>query len=107
MPEERTIVRCAIHPALGVARVGNAPADEYYLAPELPDRAADPGPGGYKNAKGQIRKEAARFRVYGYDAEGNVVREITAAEAEITWEVHLANRKAAWYKFFNAMDLAQ
>ncbi len=107
MPDPKPIVRCVIHPALGVARVGNAPAAEYYLAPEVPGRAADPAPGGYKNDKGEVRKEAARFRVYGYDAAGNVVREITAAEAEITWEVHLANRKAAWYKFANAMDLKQ
>nr|MDP9122464.1 LodA/GoxA family CTQ-dependent oxidase [Acidobacteriota bacterium] len=107
MPESKPIVRCAIHPAIGIARVGNAPADQYYLAPEVPGRAADPGPGGYKNEKGEVRREAARFRVYGYDAEGRVVREITAAEAEITWEVHLANRKAAWYKFANAMDLKQ
>ncbi len=104
---EKPIVRCAIHPAVGIARVGNAPAGEYYLAPEVPGRAADPGPAGYKNKKGEVRREAARFRVYGYDAEGQVVREITAAEAEITWEVHLANRKAAWYKFANAMDLKQ
>jgi hypothetical protein len=106
MPEAKPVVRCAIHPAVGIARVGNAPADEYYLAPELPGQAAAP-PGGYKNDKGQVRKEAARFRIYGYDGDGNVVGEITAAEAEITWEVHLANRKAAWYKFFNAMDLKQ
>ncbi len=104
---EKTIVRCAIHPALGIARVGNAPADDYYLAPEVPGRPADPVPPGFKNAKGEVRKEAARFRIYGYDGDGRVVRELTAAEAEITWEVHLANRKAAWYKFANAMDLKQ
>jgi hypothetical protein len=107
MSGKKPIVRCAIHPSVGVARVGNAPADEYYLAPEVPGAAADPGPGGFKNAKGEVRKEAARFRVYGYDEDGNVVREITAKDAEITWEVHLANRKAAWYKFANAMDLKQ
>lgn len=110
MPESKAVVRCAIHPSIGVARVGNAPADDYYLAPEVPGRAADPGPQGYKNAKGQVRKEAARFRIYGYDKKGNVVREITAADsdiAEITWEVHLANRKPAWYQFMNAMDLKQ
>ena len=107
MSDKKPIVRCAIHPSVGVARVGNAPADEYYLAPEVPGVAADPGPGGFKNAKGEVRKEAARFRVYGYDEDGNVVGEITARDAEITWEVHLANRKAAWYKFANAMDLKQ
>jgi hypothetical protein len=107
MPDSKPVVRCAIHPSVGVARVGNAPADDYYLAPEVPGRAADPGPQGYKNAKGQVRKEGARFRIYGYDKKGNVVREITSDEAEITWEVHLANRKPAWYQFMNAMDLKQ
>jgi hypothetical protein len=110
MSESKPVVRCAIHPSVGVARVGNAPADEYYLAPEVPGRASDPGPQGFKNAKGQVRKEAARFRIYGYDKKGRVVREITADDpdvAEITWEVHLANRKPAWYQFMNAMDLKQ
>jgi len=107
MPDRMPIARCAIHPAIGVARIGNAPADQYFLAPEVPGRAADPGRIGFKNDKGEVRKEAARFRVYGYDADGNVVREITADDAEITWEVHLANRKPAWYQFFNAMDLKQ
>ncbi|MES1240529.1 MAG: LodA/GoxA family CTQ-dependent oxidase, partial [Acidobacteriota bacterium] len=111
MPDKADkVVRCAIHPSVGVARVGNAPADEYYLAPEVPGRASNPGPQGYKNADGQLRKEAARFRIYGYDKKGNVVREITASDpdvAEITWEVHLANRKPAWYQFMNAMDLKQ
>src|SRR5262245_19983557 len=107
MPDKKPIVRCAIHPAIGVARIGNAPADQYYLAPEVPGRAADPGPGGFKNDKGEVRKEACRFRIYGYDDKGAVAREITAADAEITWEVQVANRKAAWYQFFNAMDLKQ
>jgi len=105
--ERDRIVRCAIHPALGVSRVGNAPPEDYYLAPEIPGRPADPGPAGFKNAAGEIRREAARFRVYGYDEVGNVVGEITAADAEIVWEVHLANRKAAWYQFLNALDLKQ
>ncbi|HEX2252067.1 MAG TPA: LodA/GoxA family CTQ-dependent oxidase [Thermoanaerobaculia bacterium] len=112
MPDLTSVVRCAIHPALGIARVGNAPADQYYLAPEVPGTTADPasGPAGidtFKNDQGEVRKEAARFRVYGYDAEGNVVGEITAGDAEITWQVHLANRKSGWYKFANAMDLKQ
>ncbi|GAA4878768.1 LodA/GoxA family CTQ-dependent oxidase [Actinomycetospora straminea] len=107
MPSE-DVVRCAVHPALGVARVGNAPPDDVVLAPEVPGRPARPGDGGgHKDASGRIRREAARFRVYGYDARGEVVGEITAADAEITWEVHLANRKAAWYQFLNPLDLKQ
>ncbi len=35
-PAERAIVRCAIHPAIGVARVGNSP-DGYFIGPEVPD----------------------------------------------------------------------
>ena len=31
----RRIVRAAIHPAIGIARVGNSP-DEYYFGPEIP-----------------------------------------------------------------------
>jgi hypothetical protein len=107
MPDN-DVVRCAIHPAIGIARVGNAPADEYYLAPEIPGQPAHPGEGrSYKNAQGQIRREAARFRVYGYNAAGEVMKEITAEDAEITWQVHVANRKAAWYRFLNALDLKQ
>jgi hypothetical protein len=107
MSENDRIVRCAIHPAIGIARVGNSSPDDFYLAPEIPGRPADPGPSGYKTAAGEIRREAARFRVYGYDEAGEVVGEITAGDAEIVWEVHLANRKAAWYQFLNALDLKQ
>ncbi len=107
MPENDEIVRCAIHPAIGIARVGNAEAGDYYIGPEVPGQAAEPGPSGYKTPDGKIKREAARFRVYGYNQAGEVVREITADDAEIAWEVHVANRKAAWYKFLNALDLKQ
>jgi hypothetical protein len=103
------IVRCAIHPSIGIARVGNAPKD-FFIAPEVPGQAPDPGAPGFKTAKGEVKREGVRFRVYGYDAEGRVVREITSGDAddtEIHWQVHLANRKAAWYQFNNALDLKQ
>lgn len=108
------IVRCAIHPALGVARIGNAPvpddperwAEGFYVAPEVPGQVAE-APGGYKTPEGKIKREAARFRVYGYDEQGNVVREITAEDARVEWRVHVANRKTAWYQFQNAMDMGR
>ncbi len=109
MPEPKDsarIVRCAIHPSIGIARVGNA-REAYFLAPEAPGERPDPGPPGFKTDKGEVKREGVRFRVYGYDAEGRVVQEITAADAEIHWQVHLANRKAAWYQFNNALDLKQ
>jgi hypothetical protein len=103
----KTIVRCAIHPSIGIARIGNAPAREYYLGPEVPGRPPEPGSSGFKNDQGQIRRQGARFRIYGYAEDGSVVKEVTADDAEIEWEVHLANRKAGWYQFTNALDLVQ
>ena len=47
------IVRCAIHPAIGIARVGNAAPEDYYLAPEIPGRPGEPGPSGYKTPRGR------------------------------------------------------
>ncbi len=97
------IVRYAVHPTIGIARVGNSRQD-FYIAPELPGEIPHP-PGGFKDATGAIKRQATRFRVYGYDARGRVVREITADDAEIVWSVHVANRKAAWYDFETALDI--
>jgi hypothetical protein len=97
------IVRYVIHPGIGIARVGNSP-DEYFIGPEAPGEVSRPD-GGFKDDAGRIKRQAARFRIYGLNEAGEAVREITADEAEITWRVHVANRKAAWYRFLNAMDL--
>lgn len=97
------VVRYVVYPCLGIARVGNSP-DEYFIGPEAPGEVPRPE-GGYKDDAGRIKRQAARFRVYGLNEAGEAVREITAGEAEITWRVHLANRKAGWYQFQNAMDL--
>lgn len=105
MPKNNTIVRYAIFPGIGVARVGNA-REEYFIGPEAPGEMPNPD-GGFKDREGRVKRQAARFRVYGLNAAGEAVKEITAADAEITWRVHLANRKAGWYEFNNAMDLGQ
>lgn len=96
------ITRVAVYPPIGIARVGNSP--EHYLAPEVPGLPAF-SPGGYKDADGRVKKQVVRFRIYGFNEAGEVVREITADEAEIEWRVHVANHKAAWYQFNNALDL--
>ena len=101
----RRIVRAAIHPAIGIARVGNSP-DEYYFGPEIPG-GLPIAPDGYKDASGAMRRQAARFRVFGLDAEGRVVRELTARDAMIEWTVHLANKKASWYQFETALDIPE
>src|SRR6185295_6349786 len=64
-------------------------------APALPSGQK----GKYKDSKSRVKRQGARFRIYEYtsnDAGATTsVREITAADARIEWEVHLANRKAA------------
>lgn len=100
---DNTIVKCAIHPAIGIARVGNS-VDEYFFGPEFPGQVPSP-PGGFKDPVGAIKRQAARFRVYGLNAAGQVVKEITAEDATITWTVHVANKKAAWYEFDTALDI--
>jgi hypothetical protein len=99
------IVRAAIHPVIGIARVGNSP-DEYYFGPEIPG-GLPIAPGGYKDASGAMKRQAACFRVFGLDAQGRVVRELTADDATIVWTVHLANKKASWYQFETALDIPE
>jgi len=99
---DSSIVRAAIHPGIGIARVGNSPED--FIGPELPYPVKSPD-GGYKDAAGALKRQAARFRIYGYNARGQVVRELTADDATIVWAVHVANKKAAWYNFELALDL--
>jgi hypothetical protein len=97
------ITSCAIYPGIGIARVGNSQSS-YFIGPEVPGWR----PGHeqrFKDEDGRVKRQAARFRIYGLDSEGQVVTELTADEATIEWRVHIANRKAAWYQFQNAMDL--
>jgi L-Lysine epsilon oxidase N-terminal/L-lysine epsilon oxidase C-terminal domain/Iron-containing redox enzyme len=93
----REIAYCATYPGIGVARVGNSP-DEYFIGLERPGRPMPPI-GGYKDASGGIKRQAARFRLFAFDDEDKVVQELTAADAEIVWAVQLANRKAAAERF--------
>ncbi len=99
------ITSAAIHPAIGVARIGNS-TSYHYLGPELPG-TVPLAPGGFKDPSGAIKRQAARFRIYGLDRHRRVVRELTADEAEITWHAHLTNAKAAWYDFHTALDIPE
>lgn len=98
------ITHVRIHPGIGVARVGNSSSD-YYIGPEV----TNPVPtafGATRDDAGAIKRQAARFRVYGYDKYGNVVAEIQQSDnSSIEWAVHLCNKKAAWYEFNAAMDI--
>jgi hypothetical protein len=98
------ITHVRIHPGIGVARVGNSSSD-YYIGPEV----MHPAPtkfGATRDPGGALKRQAARFRVYGYDKDGNVVAEIQQSDnSSIEWSVHVANRKAQWFEFDAAMDI--
>jgi hypothetical protein len=103
-----------IHPAIGIARVGNADSDQFFIGPERPGRPAsgDSRCGTtvppYKADQGneKIKPQAARFRVWEYvknaDGKYEAKREVDLNQYDvrrITWTVHLANRKASFHFF--------
>ncbi len=92
----------AIHPAIGIARVGNA-QDDYFLAPDVIGKTPE-DPDGFRDKKGHIKRQVARFRIYATLKSGEI-REVTANDADINWRVEVANLKAGWYEFQHAMDL--
>lgn len=110
-----------IHPAIGVARVGNSA--EYYLAPETPGGLPlDPNTGKpiyagsgvptqniFHDKSGALKKQAARFKVFAYDStdpdDSGTRVQIGKTKVEgktvegIEWTVYLANKKASWFQF--------
>jgi hypothetical protein len=94
MKSEKTnrIRTARIHPAIGIARLGNSPA-EYFIGPEIPG-VHDFPKGGFRDGNNRLKRQGARFRVFGYDEGDRLVGEITEAEANIEWTVYLRNTKA-------------
>ncbi|MEP5155276.1 LodA/GoxA family CTQ-dependent oxidase [Planktotalea sp.] len=103
-----------IGPGIGMARVGNSTltgGEEYFIGPETPGVTPSPattgtnGTQGYKDGTGALKRQAQRFRVFGYDCNGGLLGEITAGSTvngspvNITWDVHVTNMKAANYSF--------
>lgn len=91
-----------VHPAIGIARVGNADLDSadagtFYLSPEVPSQVPNQAK-PYKSG-GKIKKQGQRFRIYEYDDTTHAaIREITLDcedVAYIKWTVRLANSKCA------------
>jgi hypothetical protein len=93
-----------IHPAIGIARVGNDSEDNFYVAPSeiggLPKEkislSFQEEVKKFKNNKGEIRKQAAYFRIY---KDGTPISTSDNEIESINWTVHLANKKAAWWDF--------
>ena len=98
MSEE--IAYCKIFPTIGIARVGNSQErDGFFIGPE---GIAPPGPSDerrFTDAAGAVLRQAARFRVYAFDAKDAVLGELTAEQADLTWSVSLANKKPEWFEF--------
>jgi hypothetical protein len=97
-----------VHPAVGIARVGNS--EEHYIAPEIAgglpimDRGTHFDPADFRDAAGLLRRQAARFAVFRHESShpedaGEPVEPGKGGVRAIEWTVHLANKKAAWYKF--------
>ena len=94
-----------IHPAIGVARVGNS--DKFFIGPESPGV-----PGGwdasrsqfqkFKDDSGRVLRQAARFRIFDFgnpDPNGTPQEVKLGGGVQIEWRVHVANRKASFFTF--------
>lgn len=102
-PAGATVKQAVIFPAIGICRVGNS--EKFFFAPEVPGVPPNPK-GGFKDGVDKIKKQVQRFRIYGLDDQGRVVRELNAeAGDQVTWTVHVANSKGAWYQFNSPMDM--
>jgi hypothetical protein len=95
----------AVYPPLGIARVGNAAGeDDFFLASEVAGQPPRPS-SGMRDATGALKRQAVLFRIYAELHTGEI-RELTAADGvSIEWRVEVANLKAGWYQFNQAMDL--
>src|SRR3954469_12883664 len=113
VPPERQ--RYMIHPAVGVARLGNSPTS-FYLEPitigGMPIECDSNGNPTMENGKpvfvkhckegGRVRRQGAQFSIYVQDSNdpSDPGREITLDDPSvesIEWTVHLANKKSVWY----------
>ena len=92
-----------IFPPIGIARLGNSESG-FFIGPEVPGVVPEVD-GSYKDSQGAVKRQAARFRVYAFDASDQVICELAtenADVAEIKWMVTLANKKAEWHQFAGA-----
>lgn len=101
---DQEISYIGIYPPIGISRVGSASVEHTFYSPEVPGVPPEPK-NGFKDGTAKIKKQAQRFYLYGFNQSGQVVKEITADDAEIEWQVRVANTKAAWYGFNNPFNL--
>lgn len=94
----------SIHPSVGVARLGNSNG-QFCLSPDeiggLPFEADQYGNQKgpiieFKDESGQVRRQGQPFKIYLDNIELTLD---SPNVASIEWNVHLANKKAAWYQY--------
>jgi len=92
-----------IYPSIGVARLGND-LDRFYIGPERPGHpgieidaaGAETSVVDYKVDEDQIKRQAARFRLFDVPAGDGVPQPTQLPPGStIEWTVHLVNKKAA------------
>jgi hypothetical protein len=84
-----------IHPAIGVARMGDSTEpDGFFLAPE----PGLPVVSSHRDAAGNLKRQAARFRIFRCERDENGrltnATEISMVDSTVEWTVTLANRKS-------------
>ena len=127
---KKTVFR--VHPTINFARFGTS--DDYFLSPEtaagMPLEGTQTTGGlpikkgtenefissqDLRDSEGKLKKQAARFRIYTYDLEGEdhypggqgseirIGTKLTDGRTvtDLVWSVHLANKKAAAYNVVN------
>ena len=97
--------RFRIYPALGIARVGDAPGPGF-IGPEHPGVPANWNfnTGSFNAFKegGRIKRQGVRFRVFEFAQDGTLVGETLAGGGDVAlveWTVHVANRKSSFFQF--------
>src|SRR5438034_6365684 len=92
-----------ICPSIGIARLGNS-LTQFYVGPEIPghpgfeiDGQGNETPvSQYKVDDDQIKRQAARFRLFDVQDDGSAPRAAHLPPgATVEWTVHLMNKKAA------------
>lgn len=97
-----------IYPSIGIARMGNGPAEksQVVFSPEVPWANLFEKGKEYRTADGALKKQAQRFYIYECDDQGNPIRKIDTDISDIEWTVEVANKKPFWYDFNNSLDLS-
>ncbi len=92
----------AIHPSVGIARLGNSLQDDFCLSPTtiggLPTELDGTPVTSFKNSAGCIRRQGQLFKIYD-ETTGDEINLASPGVKSIVWTVHLANKKAAWYQY--------